>query len=103
MARLSGVEGLTARRMFGEAGISLDGRPIGSICDGRLFLKATPAGEALLDEPELLPPYPGAKAHLAVPDAVIDEPEKIEELIRATAEGLPPARARSRAARKPGP
>lgn len=79
---LDGAGTVSARPMFGEYGLYLDGKMIALICDDTLFLKDTPGARALLDDPETGPPYPGAKPHL-VADALLDEPELLVRVARA--------------------
>lgn len=54
------------RAMMGEWLVYFKETYIGTIEDGRLFLKATPAARALLAGAPLLPPHPGAKPALLV-------------------------------------
>ncbi len=63
-----GAGAVSARKMFGEYALYLDGKVVGLICDDRLFLKPVPALAALLPDAEDAPPYPGARPHIA-PDA----------------------------------
>jgi len=64
---LAEVPELVLRKMFGEYGLYSRGKLIGLVCDDVLFLKPTPGLVGLLDEPQLMPPYGGAKPHLAFP------------------------------------
>ena len=52
--------------MMGEWLVYFKEAYVGTIEDGRLFLKATPAARALLAGAPLLPPHPGAKPALLV-------------------------------------
>lgn len=79
---------LTYRRMFGEYALYLDGRVVALICDDQLFLKPSAAGEALLGRAPAHSPYPNAKAHFRL-DAELDTPERLRELLLATAAALP--------------
>ena len=54
------------RAMMGEWLVYFKEAYVGTIEDGRLFLKATPAACALLAGAPLLPPHPGAKPALLV-------------------------------------
>ena len=80
---------LTARKMFGEYGLFLDGRMVALVCDDRLFVKATVPGLEILGDHELAAPYPGAKPTPLVPDAFAHQPGRLAELLRATARALP--------------
>jgi TfoX/Sxy family transcriptional regulator of competence genes len=81
--------GVTAKKMFGEYGLFLEGRMFAMICDDRLFFKPTPAGRALFTEIEEAAPYPGAKPCLVVPEEAWDDREWLAELARTTAMALP--------------
>lgn len=83
---------LRARKMFGEYGFHLDGTFVAIAADDRLFVKPTEAlGELGLDLPAH-PPYPGAKPY-AVADELLDDPDRLGELLDATARRLSSARA----------
>lgn len=80
--------GVTAKKMFGEYGLYRHGKIVGLICDNQLFVKPTPAGEAVLGAPTYGPPYPGAKPFFNVSD-LLDDPETLVRLIEATDAALP--------------
>lgn len=80
---------LSHRRMFGEYALYLDGKVVGLLCDDQLFVKATAAGEALLGRVAAHAPYPNARAHLRI-DAELEQPERLQALLLATAAALPP-------------
>ena len=79
---------LTHRKMFGEYALYLDERVVAFVCDNMLFVKPTAAGRALLDEVDEAPPYPGAKMHWRM-DAVLDDGDRLGQLLCATAATLP--------------
>lgn len=79
---------LSARAMFGEYALYLDGRIVGLICDDTLYLKDFPAARALLTSPETGAPYPGAKPHL-IADALLDDPEELARVLRAVRSQAP--------------
>jgi TfoX/Sxy family transcriptional regulator of competence genes len=70
--RLAGAGVISARKMFGEYGLYCDGKIVGLICDNQLFLKPLPVAIDLLGEVTLAPPYPGAKGHIVVDEALED-------------------------------
>lgn len=79
---------LIARKMFGEYAFYHDGKVVALVCDDRLFLKPTPgARDALPDCPQGAP-YPGAKLHLLVTDA-LDDPDLVIAALKAIATDLP--------------
>ena len=78
---------LSARKMFGEYALYLDGKVVALVCDDQLFLKATPGAQAALPDCPTAPPYPGAKPHLLVTDA-LDDPETVIAALKAIATDL---------------
>jgi TfoX/Sxy family transcriptional regulator of competence genes len=95
--QVRGAGHVTLRRMFGEYAIYVNGRVVALVCDDSVFLKATEAGRALLEDPAEGAPYPGAKAHLVL-DEHLDDAELLSALFRETAAALPapkPRRGRS--------
>lgn len=102
--QLHAAGGITARKMFGEYGLYRHGKIVALIADNQLFVKPTPAGEAVLGTPTYGPPYPGAKPFFNVSD-LLDDPEWLVRLIEATDAALPPPKKkpeRKAAARKVG-
>ncbi|WP_028535870.1 TfoX/Sxy family protein [Paludibacterium yongneupense] len=79
------------RKMFGEYALYLDGKVVGLVCDNALYLKPTQAARELLSPLVEGLPYPGAKAHFLIEQA-LDEPELLRRLLQATAAELPPPR-----------
>jgi TfoX/Sxy family transcriptional regulator of competence genes len=82
------------RKMFGEYGLYCGETFVGIVADDTLYLKVTDAGAALLPEAGRGSPYPGAKPHLVVEEDVIEDAERLSELVRATADALPPPKPR---------
>ena len=48
LEQMSGAGEMSYRRMFGEYGLYCDGKYFGCICNDRVLIKITPAGEALV-------------------------------------------------------
>ena len=98
-----------AKPMFGEYGLYFKGTLIGLVCDDRLFIKATEAGEAVIGKHEQGPPYPGSKPAIIVPQATWKKTALMEQLAATTAEVLAatkkpkpkPAKAAKAAPKKP--
>jgi TfoX/Sxy family transcriptional regulator of competence genes len=86
--QLHAAGGISARKMFGEYGLYRHGKIVALIADNQLFVKPTPAGEAVLGTPTYGPPYPGAKPFFNVSD-LLDDPEWLVRLIVATDAALP--------------
>jgi TfoX/Sxy family transcriptional regulator of competence genes len=91
--QMAGAGPISARRMFGEFAIYCGAKVVALICDNQLFVKPTVAGKALLGDPSLAPPYPGAKPYFLMDD--VDDGEFLSALIAATATELPVPRARA--------
>lgn len=89
---------IRARKMFGEYGVYCGDTFVGVVCDDQLYLKITDAGRALLPDAEEGAPYPGAKPHLMVPEDVIEEGDRLSDLVRQTASALPAPKPRTRPA-----
>ena len=100
--QLHAAGGISARKMFGENGLYRHGKIVGLICDNQLFVKPTPAGEAVLGTPTYDPPYPGAKPFFNVSD-LLDDPDWLVQLIEATDAALPPPKTKptKRAVKQP--
>lgn len=86
---LSAAGDLSARKMFGEYGLYLDGTIVAFICDDTLFLKPTPSARALLPGVEQGPCYPGSKPYLILTET-LDDPELAVRALRAVAADAPP-------------
>ena len=84
---------LSARAMFGEYALYLDGRVVALVCDDQLFVKPTPGARGALPDAALAPPYKGAKDHLLASDA-LDDPDPVADALRAAAADLPPPKPR---------
>lgn len=80
---------VTARKMFGEYAVYCDGKTFALICDNQLFIKPTEEGRTKVPNAELSPPYPGAKPYLLIADDILDDKERLSELVRATTDALP--------------
>jgi TfoX/Sxy family transcriptional regulator of competence genes len=83
------VAALSVKPMFGEYGVYVDGKMIGSVCDDQLFLKPTAAGRVHAEPVSDAPPYPGAKPHLLIDADRWDDAEWLGKLMRVTAAELP--------------
>jgi TfoX/Sxy family transcriptional regulator of competence genes len=95
---------LAFRKMFGEYALYLDGKVVALICDDQLYLKPTPEGLKCLGSVTEAPPYPGAKNFYLL-SSVIDDPDRLSEALRITAQALPeprPKSARSSSKSAPG-
>lgn len=76
---------VTAKKMFGEYALYLDGKIPGFITDDTLCLKITS-----YEDPRLTPAiqgeaYPGSKPYLRIPDQWLDDTEWLQDVFAATA------------------
>lgn len=78
--QLSGVEGITHRKMMGEYILYIHGRIAAYVCDDRLLVKPVAAAKRLLPDAPMEAPYPGAKEMLLVEDT--DDRVLMERLIQ---------------------
>ena len=78
----SGAGEIAVKKMMGDYCIYCDGVLFGLICDNNLYIKQTDAGEAVLDEVKLRPPYPSARAHFHITN--VDDRDYLKDIIRAT-------------------
>ena len=85
---LSDLPGLSLRKMFGEYAMYLDAKVVALICEDVLYVKPTPGALAVVPNPALAPPYPGAKDHIRM-DCALDEPDLTIAALRAVAADLP--------------
>jgi len=87
--QLSGLAGLSTRKMFGEYCVYLFGRPIGFVCDDQLHLKMTDAGRAWVGHVQESIPYPDAKPHVLVTADRWENRDWLTQLVQITANALP--------------
>lgn len=86
--QIGGAGAVSIRKMFGEYAVYCDAKIVALVCDNQVFLKPLPTALALVDAPTFAPPYPGAKPHLLLTDA-LDDPDLMARLVRAVATDLP--------------
>jgi len=79
---------VTYKKMFGEFGFYSDGIFFGMVCDNRLFIKKTDAGQEFIGEAVEAPPYPGAKPIFLIEER-LEDADWLSELVRITARSLP--------------
>jgi hypothetical protein len=99
--QLSGLADVHARKMFGEYALYCGEKVVALVCDNQLFVKITPPGKALLgpgyQEGEA---YPGAKPSMMIGAELIENGDRLCELIRTTASALPPPKPRKMGRRR---
>jgi TfoX/Sxy family transcriptional regulator of competence genes len=94
LEQATGAGAVAAKPMFGEYGVYVDGKMIGSVCDDQLFVKPTVSGRAHAEPVSDAPPYPGAKPQMLIAADRWDDAEWLGELLRVTATEVPTPKAR---------
>lgn len=94
---------VSARPMFGEYGLYLDGRFVALVCDDQLYVKPTAGGRAHAPDAGEGEPYPGAKPHLLIDAERWDDGDWLVALFRRTAAELPLPKPRKKKSRNPEP
>lgn len=91
---------ITYRAMFGGYAIYCDLKVVGLIVQDQLYIKATDSGEELLGSSVRLDaPYPGAKPWFHISTTLLSDKEHMSQLVRVTADSLPPPKPKKK--RKP--
>ncbi|MBO4360359.1 MAG: TfoX/Sxy family protein [Eubacteriaceae bacterium] len=85
--QLSGLEGVTSRKMMGEYIIYYRGRIVGGIYDDRFLVKPVEAAKKLIADPPMEIPYEGAREMILVED--VDDRAFLEELVLSMYPELP--------------
>ena len=85
---LADLPGLRAAKMFGEYALYLDAKVVALVCDDLLYIKPSPGALALIANPTMAPPYPGAKLHICL-EGALDDPDLTMAALRAVAADLP--------------
>jgi TfoX/Sxy family transcriptional regulator of competence genes len=87
--QLSGLKGISTKRMFGEYCLYYKTVPIAFICSDQLFLKPTISNKKMLIKELTGFPYPGAKPYFLIPADHWEDAEWLKEIIVKTAMELP--------------
>lgn len=83
--------------MFGGYYVYLDKKVAGLVCDGRVFVKATPATASFEGWADRAPAYPGATDSWRLPgNALVSDTDRVVRAFRVTAASLPAKRPRKR-------
>lgn len=86
--QMRGAGAISSRKMFGEYAIYCDEAVVAFVCNNQLFVKPTPAGRTVLQDPIERAPWPTAKPHFLI-DAGLDDPDLLAQLISVTARAVP--------------
>ena len=87
LEQLTGLDGVTYKKMMGEYILYLRGRIVGGIYDDRFLVKPTASAAAMMPDAEKELPYEGAKEMLLVDN--VDNREFLAELLTAMYSELP--------------
>jgi len=79
---------LTFKKMFGEYALYVEGKVVAFACDNMLFLKPNEAARAILQREPDASPYPQAKLHFKIDDA-LDDPPLLRRLLWESAALMP--------------
>jgi TfoX/Sxy family transcriptional regulator of competence genes len=88
-------ERLSARRMFGEYGLYVDGTVVAFCADNSLFLKRVPETVALLEDLPQRELFPGSKPY-ALADELLDDPARLHDRLLALQRVLPKPKPKSK-------
>lgn len=86
---------VSSKPMFGEYGVYVDGKLIGSVCNEQLYVKPTACRRVHAEPVSDASPYPGAKPQMLIEADRWDDAEWHGELLRVTAAELPTAKPRN--------
>lgn len=84
---LKGAGDISYKKMFGEYGLYCHGKIFGLVCDNQFYVKPTIAGKEALCEPELAPPYKGAKDYFLISE--LEDRNMLAALVVETCGELP--------------
>lgn len=85
---LSHIEGISARKMFGDYGLYMFNRVMGFVCDDTVFLKILPGSTRVLGEDAPTgEAYTGSKPYYMIED--LEDNDKMAMLFRALYEDVP--------------
>ncbi len=88
--QLSDIEGVRARKMFGEYALYAKEKVVALVCDDELFVKITEPGKQFVaDEYAEGFPYKGAKPAMHISGDLLEDRSFLTQLIMITAEVLP--------------
>ena len=99
LGHLRAAGDVSAKKMFGDYGLFLDGRMIAIVGDDQLFFKPTEKGRTLCSGLKEVSPYPGAKPCLLIPREKWTDTDWLARLAGLTADEIPlPKRKKKREA-----
>jgi TfoX/Sxy family transcriptional regulator of competence genes len=88
--QLISLDGVFARKMFGEYALYYDKKVVGLVCDNTLYIKITTAGKKFVGESyQEGCAYKGAKPSIKIDEDQIEDTEWLSKLVKITANSLP--------------
>lgn len=85
--QLSGLPGVRTRAMMGEYVLYYQEKVVGGVYDNRLLVKPVSSALALVKNPVLEPPYPGAKPLLLIEN--VEDRKFLTDIVKTVAAQLP--------------
>ncbi len=89
LKKLGNSKKFSARAMFGEYALYVDGKVVALVCDDQLYVKILPASQELEAVCEKDEPYPGAKPHYFVEEHQLSKLESLPRILLDIAKSLP--------------
>lgn len=103
LEKFSGLEVVSAKRMFGGYVLHMAGKVLGFIFDGEFLFEPGPTADRLLPDAERKELFPGSKLFVVIDDSM--SPSRLCELARACYDDFPipkPRRKKGDTAKKKG-
>ena len=76
----------------------LGAKVVALVCGDVLYVKPTAGPLAIVPNPTLAPPYPGAKPHICL-ECALDDPDLVIDVLRAVAADLPEPKPKAKKAK----
>jgi TfoX/Sxy family transcriptional regulator of competence genes len=87
--QLSSLEGMMARKMFGDYALYCGGKVVGLVCENNLYIKITEPGKKFVGKYYHEGyAYKGAKLSMMIDGDRVEDDEWLCELVRITAENV---------------
>ena len=99
--QLISIKNISTRKMFGEYALYCEGKVVGLICDDILYIKITEEGKKFIGKYYKEGyAYDGAKVSMQIDEDRIEERDWLSELIKITANNLPPPKPKKKSVKK---
>jgi DNA transformation protein len=100
LEKLGSPKRFSARAMFGEYALYVDGKVVALVCDDLLYVKVLPASSELENICEKDSPYPAAKPHYVIEEDSLRDMEELPEILFKMARSLPPKKKKMKRPKK---